>query len=118
MRLTDCQEVADAADVQTFETRLIRLANSRGFGIISGFVVVERSDIPASMYTFGNTPEAFDAQFRNPPAAKRCPVLRRLKQLSVPFVYDQTLYVSEHAGDIWEAQARSEEHTSELQSPC
>ena len=36
---------------------------------------------------------------------KRDPVMRRLKRLSAPFVYDQSMYVDEQAGDLWEMQA-------------
>ena len=37
---------------------------------------------------------------------KRDPVMHRLKRLLVPFFYDQSTYVEESAGDIWEVQAK------------
>jgi DNA-binding CsgD family transcriptional regulator len=31
--------------------------------------------------------------------------MRRLKRLSAPFIYDQSMYVNEQAADLWEMQA-------------
>ena len=105
MRLKDYQEVADAADMQTLESRLVRFANDLGFGIISGALVVEHAAGRVSTFHLGNTPEAFQSTFQNTDVGKRDPVMRRLKRLSAPFVYDQSTYVNEQAGDLWEMQA-------------
>lgn len=105
MKLKDYQEVAEAADMPTLESRLVRFANELGFGLISGALVVERGVGKVSTFAFGNTPEAFQATWGSTDIGKRDPVMRRLKRLSAPFVYDQSLYVSEEAGDLWEVQA-------------
>lgn len=105
MRLKDYQDVADAADLPTLESRLVRFANDLGFGIISGALVVEHGAGRVSTFHLGNTPEAFQSTFQSTDVGKRDPVMRRLKRLSAPFVYDQSMYVSEEAGDLWEMQA-------------
>ena len=105
MRLQDYQEVADAADVETFESRLVRFANELGFGIISGALVVEHGAGRVSTFRLGNTPEAFQSISQSSELGNRDPVLRRLKRLSAPFIYDQSMYVNEQAGDLWEMQA-------------
>jgi len=105
VRLKDYQEVADAEDMQTLESRLVRFANDLGFGIISGALVVEHAAGRVSTFHLGNTPEAFQSTFQNTDVGKRDPVMRRLKRLSAPFVYDQSTYVNEQAGDLWEMQA-------------
>lgn len=105
MRLQDYQEVADAADLETLEARLVRFANELGFGIISGALVVEHGAGRVSTFHLGNTPEAFQSTFQDTELGKRDPVMRRLKRLSAPFVYDQSMYVNEQAGDLWEMQA-------------
>lgn len=104
-RLQDYQDVAEASDVQTFETRLVRFAHELGFGIISGALVVEHTAGRVSTFHLGNTPDAFKNSFASTKVGKRDPVMRRLKRLSAPFVYDQSLYVNEEAGDLWEMQA-------------
>ena len=105
MRLKDYQEVAEAGDMQTLESRLVRFANDLGFGIISGALVVEHAAGRVSTFHLGNTPEAFQSTFQSTDIGKRDPVMRRLKRLSAPFVYDQSTYVNEDAGDLWEMQA-------------
>jgi DNA-binding CsgD family transcriptional regulator len=105
VRLQDYQEVADAADIETLQSRLVRFANELGFGIISGALVVEHGAGRVSTFHLGNTPLAFQSTFENTDVGKRDPVMRRLKRLSAPFVYDQSMYVNEQAADLWEMQA-------------
>jgi DNA-binding CsgD family transcriptional regulator len=105
VRLQDYQDVADAADMPTLETRLVRFAHELGFGIISGALVVEQGPGRAATFAFGNTPEAYQATSTSISVGQRDPVLRRLKRLSAPFVYDQSMYVNEQAADLWDTQA-------------
>lgn len=105
MRLQDYQDVADARDMPTLEARLVRFAHELGFGIISGALVVEQSAGRATTFHLGNTPDAFQSTFANTSVGRRDPVMRRLKRLSAPFVYDQSMYVDEQAADLWEMQA-------------
>jgi DNA-binding CsgD family transcriptional regulator len=106
MRLEDYQQIVDASNIQMLESQLVRFANELGFGIISGVLVVEHGAGKVSMLRFGNTPAAFLPMFTNSELGKRDPVLLRLKRLYRPFVYDQSMYVNEQAGDLWEVQAR------------
>ncbi len=105
MKLKDYQEVAEAADMPTLESRLVRFANDLGFGIISGALVVEHGATRVSSFPFGNIPEAYKSTSESVERGQRDPVMRRLKRLSTPFVYDQNMYVDEDAADIWEVQA-------------
>ena len=89
----------------TLETKLVRFANELGFGIISGALVVEHAGGRVSTFQLGNTPEAFAETSSSTSVGKRDPVMRRLKRLSTPFIYDQSTYVNEQAGDLWEVQA-------------
>ena len=106
MRLSDCQEVAEAADLQTLESRMMNVANDLGFGIISGFLVVEHSESDARVLYIGRTAEEYQCYFESKALGKRDPVMRRLKRVSAPFTYDQATYINEGAGDLWEVQAR------------
>lgn len=53
----------------------------------------------------GNTPEAFVEAHLDKDNSLRDPVMFRLKRQSVPFTYDQTMYVNEGAADLWDLQA-------------
>ena len=97
--------MADAGDMPTLEARLVRFAHELGFGIISGALIVEQGPGRATAFRLGNTPEAFKSAFASTSIGQRDPVLRRLKRLSAPFVYDQSTYVNEEAADLWDMQA-------------
>ena len=105
MRLQDYQDVADATDLQSLESRLVKFANEMNFGIISGALVIEQGVGRAQTFHLGNTPQAFLSTFANTSIGQRDPVMRRLKRLSAPFVYDQSMYVAEQATDLWDLQA-------------
>lgn len=106
VRLQDYTDISEAPDLLALESRLVRFANELEFGIISGLLVVEHAAGRISSFHLGNTPEAFSSTYASTAIGKRDPVLRRLKRLSAPFVYDQTMYVKEEAADLWDAQAQ------------
>lgn len=106
MRLQDYRDISEAPDLKALESRLVKFANELEFGIISGALVVEHAAGRVSSFHLGNTPEAFSSTFASTSIGKRDPVLRRLKRLSAPFVYDQSMYVNEQAADLWDAQAQ------------
>ena len=111
MRLKDFLDISEAPDLQTFESRLVQFAQNLDFGIVSGALVVEHSVGRATSFHLGNTPKAFASTFVDTDIGRRDPVLRRLKRLSAPFVYDQSMYVREQAADLWETQAAFGYHT-------
>jgi DNA-binding CsgD family transcriptional regulator len=105
MNLQDYQELFAASDVQRFERKLVAFAHHFDFGIISAAIAVERPGHDPVFVLVGNTPKAFAEAVRDPEDYKRDPVLQRLKSQSVPFSYDQNLYVGEGVGHLWEEQA-------------
>lgn len=105
MRLQDFIDISDAPDVPSLEKRLVNFAHELDFGIISGALIVEHAAGRVSSFLLGNTPEAFSESFASTSIGRRDPVMRRLKKLSAPFVYDQSMYVQENAIDLWDHQA-------------
>lgn len=105
MRLQRFLDVSQSCDVETFERRLIGFAHEMDFGIAAAALVVDQPGEEPSVMSIGNTPKGFEEMQRNAADVRRDPVLKRLKTLSVPFIYDQNLYVNEAAGDLWEQQA-------------
>lgn len=95
-----------APDRAAFEARLLAFANRLDFGIISGSLVVEAPGHQANFIPVGNTPEAFIEAHRSLDNSLRDPVLKRLKRLSIPFTYDQRMYVEEGSADLWDLQAQ------------
>jgi DNA-binding CsgD family transcriptional regulator len=105
MRYQDYLEVSASTDVEHFERRLVRFVGDMGFGLVSAALVVDAPGQAPRFAMIGNTPEAFFDSSRSAMDSKRDPVLRRLRNATVPFVYDQALYVAEGAADLWEEQA-------------
>lgn len=105
MRLQRFLDVSQSCDVETFERRLIGFAHELEFGIATAVLVSATPGQDPTVVSVGNTPESFKEASHNASDVKRDPVIRRLKSLSVPFIYDQDLYVEEGAADLWEQQA-------------
>jgi DNA-binding CsgD family transcriptional regulator len=105
MRLQRLLDLAQATDGDSFQRQLIDLANEMEFGLVSALVVTDMPSGPAQVVRLGNTPSAYLEAYKDSDSYGRDPVMQRLKTLSVPVIYDQTLYVREEAADLWEEQA-------------
>ena len=109
MQLNRYLEVSQAPDVETLRSRLLAWAHEMDFAFFAAAVVHEDpggADRP-QFVSISNTPAAYEAASAlTLEDSLRDPVLRRLKQLSVPLIYDQQTYVGEGAGDLWETQAQ------------
>lgn len=105
MQLQRYLDVSQSGSVDAFRQQLVGFANHIGFGLVTAFLVLERPGTKAAVYSVSNMPEAFEESFKDTTDSSRDPVLKRLKRLSVPFLYDQELYAAEGAGDLWEQQA-------------
>jgi DNA-binding CsgD family transcriptional regulator len=105
MRLQRLLDLSQAADGDSFQRQLIELANEMEFGLVTGLVVTEMPGAAPQVVRLGNTPTAFLDSFKDADDSARDPVFQRLKTLSVPVIYDQSLYVRESAADLWEEQA-------------
>jgi len=108
MQLNRYLEVSQAPDVETLRSRLVAWTHDMDFAFFAAAVVHEDpggADRP-QFVSIANTPAAYEPSALTLEDSLRDPVLRRLKQLSVPLVYDQQTYVCEGVGDLWETQAQ------------
>lgn len=107
MRLDRLFEISQSSDAEAFRSRLVRFAHEMDFGIVSALLLVEPPRISgkALYISTTNAPEAWLTSYRNANTGDRDPVLKRLKTLSVPFVYDEKTYTTEGAADLYEEQA-------------
>lgn len=106
MRLERLYEISQSSDTESFRSRLVSFAQEMDFGIISALLIVEPAGPTGKVQYISttNAPEAWLTSYRNVATGERDPVLRRLKTLSVPFLYDQDTYTSEGAADLYEEQ--------------
>ena len=107
----DYRQVREATDASSFEEAMVSFANRLDFSTISAIMVVERVKQPTQYLSIGNTPEAFKDVYNSAEDASRDPVLRRLRKLNAPMVWDQQTYVEGGAADLWEKQAPYDYHT-------
>ncbi|MDQ6627714.1 MAG: hypothetical protein M3Z29_04585, partial [Pseudomonadota bacterium] len=85
-------------ELPTFQRRLVAFSNELDFGLVSATVVVDRPGTAALFCNTGNTQEGFLEASANVSDSRRDPVMKRLKRTSVPFRYDQALYVDSGVG--------------------
>lgn len=107
MQLQRYFDVSQASDMPHFQSQLVGFVQELGFPLMTAALVID-GDGPKDgpkFHVVSNMPEAFKETSADPSLSRRDPVNRRLRTLSVPFFYDQDLYASEGAGDLWERQA-------------
>lgn len=107
MQLEHFFDVSQAQDLKTFERQLLGMANEIGFGLVTCALVIDNQRINGKVEYFAvsNTPQAFAESSKDSDAVARDPVVKRMKETSIPFLYNQDLYVAESAADLWEEQA-------------
>ena len=105
MKIQRFIDISQASDVATYERLLVSFTNDLDFGFVTAALVVDRPGKDVVYAQITNGPDEYFATPSTPEELKRDPVLGRLKRLSTPFAYDQSLYVDGDAGDLWEKQA-------------
>jgi DNA-binding CsgD family transcriptional regulator len=105
MQMQQFTDISYAPDRALLERRLVEFAHRLDFGIVTATFVVQRYGHKRRMFTVGNIPMGFHEACHDIEAGKRDPVLNWAKRSSIPFSYDQTLYVTDGAADLWEEQA-------------
>ena len=96
--------LAQARDWDELRSVFVRFAHSLGFDYVGGMAVIDRVGEPSEFIGTNNGPVAFRG-INDPVRGKRCPVMQHCKQSSVPLVWDQSTYVADGSGDLWEHQA-------------
>jgi DNA-binding CsgD family transcriptional regulator len=104
-------DVASARDVPTFKRRIGEFAQRLDFPLFNATLVVEQPAARPTIVDLRNTPEAWSSSSSDGDAARRDPIVQRLKTSSAPVLYDQAVYVNHAAGDLWEEQAPFGYHT-------
>jgi DNA-binding CsgD family transcriptional regulator len=105
MQLQRYLDVSQSGSVDALRQQLVGFANHIGFGVVTASLVLERPGSKAAVYRVSNVPDAFEEASKDFTDSSRDPVFKRLKRMSVPFLYDQDLYAAEGAADLWEQQA-------------
>ena len=106
MKHQDFVDVGLSTSVRAFEAGLVKMAGRMDFGHVSAVLVLDQGTHDPIFLSVGNTPIEYMETYKSPEVIRRDPVMKKLKRLSVPFIYDRQLYRESGADDVWEEQAR------------
>jgi len=98
-------EVLKSRDRDEFQGELVAFTRRLGFETVSATLVLDHMLGEAEFITVDNTPIEYKQLFQNPKKGRRDPVMQHCKRQSVPIIWDQSTYVGEGLGDMWEEQA-------------
>ena len=105
MKHQDFVDVGLATSIRAFESGLVKMAGRMDFGHVSAVLVLDQGTHDPIFLSVGNTPVEYMDAYKSVEDSRRDPVLRKLKRLSVPFIYDRQMYLEGGAADLWEEQA-------------
>jgi DNA-binding CsgD family transcriptional regulator len=88
-----------------FRDEVLRFTQQLGFETVSAITVVEHGPGRSDVISVDNTPTAYANTYVDPSVIRRDPVMRHCRRKTVPLVWDQSTYVEEGAGDLWDHQA-------------
>ena len=99
-------EVLTSRDRDEFQGELVAFSRRLGFNTVSATLVLDHMLGEAEFITIDNTPQNYKALFASPKKGRHDPVMQHCKRQSVPIIWDQSTYVGEGLGEMWEEQAR------------
>lgn len=99
-------EVLTSRNRDEFRGELVAFSRRLGFDTVSATLVLDHMRGEAEFITIDNTPSDYKALFASPKKGQRDPVMQHCKRQSVPIIWDQSTYVGEGLGDMWEEQAK------------
>ena len=99
-------EVLSSRSQEEFHTEIVAFTKRLGFDTVSATVVIDHLLGDAEFLTVDNTPRGYKESFNNLAQGRRDPVMQHCKRKSVPIIWDQSTYVQQGMGELWEEGAR------------
>ena len=85
---------------------VVRFASELGFDTVAATAVIDHPLARPEFVSVNNTPRAYLESFDDSGRGRVDPVMQHIKRQSVPIVWDQSTYVRQGQGALWEHQAR------------
>ena len=105
MSLYRFSELRDVSSPEDLRVCVEQIALQMGFPLF-GYIYTRRDPGGRLQRLVAqNVPIAFLERASDPSVSRRDPVMARVRMQTMPFVYDQRMYVEAGAADIWEEQA-------------
>ena len=99
-------EVLTSRSQDEFQAQVVAFTKRLGFDTVAATVVIDHLLGDAEFLTIDNTPRGYKESFKNPASGRRDPVMQHCKRKSVPIIWDQSTYVDQGMGELWEEGAR------------
>lgn len=99
-------EVLTSRNRDEFQGEVVAFTKRLGFDTVAATVVIDHMLADAEFITVDNTPRAYKDTFDSRDHGRLDPVMQHVKRQSVPIIWDQSTYVKNGLGDMWEEQAR------------
>ena len=99
-------EVLSSRSQEEFHAEIVAFTKRLGFDTVSATVVIDHLLGDAEFLTVDNTPRGYKESFNNLAQGRRDPVMQHCKRKSVPIIWDQSTYVQQGMGELWEEAAR------------
>jgi DNA-binding CsgD family transcriptional regulator len=97
--------VLEARNRDEFRNEVVRFTQKLGFRTVSAVTLIEHGAGRRDVFSVENTPTEWLNTYADPSNVRRDPVYRHCKRETMPIIWDQDVYVSSGAGDLWERQA-------------
>lgn len=98
--------VLRAEDRDDFRDEVVRFTQALGFRTVSALAVVDRGIGQSDFAAVDNAPAGYAEAINDTPSMRRDPVMQHCRQSTVPIIWDQSTYVENGAGELWEEQAQ------------
>lgn len=98
-------EVLQARNRDEFREEIVRFTRRLGFATVSAITVIDHGLGRSDFIAVHNNSPAYADSYANLATSRRDPVLAHCKRNTVPIIWDQSTYVNQGAGDLWEQQA-------------
>ena len=98
--------VLQAGSRDDFRSEVVRFTKALGFNTVSAMAVVDHAVGRSEFVSIDNAPPGYAEAINDVPSMRRDPVMQHCRRHSVPIIWDQSTYLSQGLGDLWEEQAR------------
>ena len=98
--------VLQARSREEFRDEVVRFTQQLGFETVSAVTMIDHGLGKSDLIMVDNTPTNYVEPYVDAASGKRDPVLQHCKRQTVPIIWNQSTYVENGVGDLWEQQAQ------------
>jgi DNA-binding CsgD family transcriptional regulator len=98
--------IIETHEAKALKRSLVAFTHSLDFDTVTAMLVIDQPSAPPSFYVVDNTPAEYLNAYYEPSFIGIDPVMQHCKRSARPIVWDQSTYVGNKVGMLWDQQAR------------